>query len=277
MNGVNSLLIPIDCQLMKDSFYKDHWTSIEPERFERYKEMFEWSEDSRPLLEPANIRTGERVVEIGCGPGFTVCEIASWVSPSGYVDGIDINAEFIDFGRTLAKERGLENSVTFHHVTSSIQPFPDQQIDCVIAKNVFVYVDNPIDTYKECYRILKPGGRIHVVEGDWGLLFAEPVPERLWKEFIDAASIAFRTPTIGRKLYGYARAAGFKDIAVSTIGKMDTTGRYLPMIRNLCSYARQSKKMDEKKIDFILKTCEEAAETHDLLIYSPQFLVTATC
>ncbi len=92
MNGVNSLLIPIDCQLMKDSFYKDHWTSIEPERFERYKEMFEWSEDSRPLLEPANIRTGERVVEIGCGPGFTVCEIASWVSPSGYVDGIDINA-----------------------------------------------------------------------------------------------------------------------------------------------------------------------------------------
>ena len=73
------------------------------------------------------------------------------------MDGIDINAEFIDFGRDLAKERSLDNSVNFHHVTNSTLPFPDQQIDCVIAKNVFIYVDDPIDTYKECYRILKPG------------------------------------------------------------------------------------------------------------------------
>jgi len=49
------------------------------------------------------------------------------------------------------------------------------------------------------------------------------------------------------------------------------------MVRNLCSYARQSKTLDEKKIDFVLKTCEEAMKTHELLIYSPQFLVTAFC
>ena len=93
---------------MKDTYYKDHWTDIEPERFERYKQMFEWSEDSRPLLEPARISAGERVVEIGCGPGFTACEIANWVGPSGHVDGIDVNAEFIEFGRDLAKERSLD-------------------------------------------------------------------------------------------------------------------------------------------------------------------------
>lgn len=262
---------------MTDTYYKDHWTDIESERFERYKQMFEWSEDSIPLLEPAKISKGERVVEIGCGPGFTACEIANWVGPSGHVDGIDVNIDFIDFGRTLAKERGLENSVTFHHVTNSILPFPDQQIDCVIAKYVFVYVDDPIDTYKECRRVLKPAGRVHVVECDWGLMFAEPVPEKDWKEFIDAAGIAFRTPTIGRRLYGYARAAGFEKISVSTVGTLDTSGRFLPMIRNLCSYARQSNALDEKKIDSVLKTCEEAVKTQELLIYSPQFLVTATC
>ncbi len=261
---------------MKDTYYKDHWTDIESDRFERYVQMFAWSEDSRPLLDPARISAGESVVEIGCGPGFTACEIANWVGPSGHVDGIDVNAEFIDFGQTLTRERGLEDLVKFHHVTGPLLPFADQFIDCVIAKNVFIYVDDPVETYRECHRILKPNGRVHVVEGDWGLLFAEPVPEKEWKEFIDAASIAFRTPTIGRKLYGYARAAGFSDISVSTVGKMDTAGRYLPMIRNLCSYARQSKKLDEKKIDSVLETCEEAAESQELLIYSPQFLVTAT-
>jgi ubiquinone/menaquinone biosynthesis C-methylase UbiE len=262
---------------MKDTYYKDHWTDIESERFERYKQMFEWSEESRPLLEPAKISTGEKVVEIGCGPGFTACEIANWVGPSGHVNGIDVNAKFIDFGLALAKERSLEKSVTFRHVTNSILPFPDKQIDCVVAKNVFIYVDDPIETYKECYRILKPSGRVHVVESDWGLLFAEPVPEKDWKEFIDAASIAFRTPTIGRRLYGYARAAGFKNISVSTLGTLDTSGRFLPMIRNLCSYARQSNALDEKKIGSVLKTCEEAAKSQELLIYSPQFLVTAIC
>ena len=82
---------------MKDTYYKDHWTDIESERFERYMQMFAWSEDSRTLLEPARISAGESVVEIGCGPGFTACEIATWVGPLGHVDGIDVNADFIDF------------------------------------------------------------------------------------------------------------------------------------------------------------------------------------
>ena len=109
------------------------------------------------------------------------------------------------------------------------------------------------------------------------MLFAEPVPEEDWKEFIEAASITFRTPNIGRRLYRYARVAGFKNISVSTVGTLDTSGRFLPMIRNLYSYARQSNALDEKKIDAVLKTCEEAVKTRELLIYSPQFLVTAIC
>ena len=78
-----------------------------------------------------------------------------------------------------------------------------------------------------------------------------------------------------RRLYRYARAVGFENISVSTVGMLDTSGLFLPMIRNLCSYARKSNALDEKKIDSVLKTCEEAAITHELLIYSPQFMVTA--
>jgi ubiquinone/menaquinone biosynthesis C-methylase UbiE len=59
-------------------------------------------------MDPARISSGESVVEIGCGPGFTACEIANWVGPSGHVDGTDVNAGFIDFGRALTKERVQE-------------------------------------------------------------------------------------------------------------------------------------------------------------------------
>jgi len=261
---------------VNETYYRDHWTEISTERFERYKQMFEWSDASRPLLEPAGIRAGEVVVDLGCGPGFTACELASWVGPSGHVHGVEINADFVEFARSVAKARRLEESVTFHHSRGRELPFSDDSIDCVVAKNVFVYVDDPLETYRECHRVLKKGGRVHAVEGDWGLAIAEPVPDEDWKALIHAASIAFRTPAAGRRLYGYARAAGFVDVNVSVVCRPDTTGRLLPMIRNLCTYARASGMLEEQKIDAILDRCEEAADRRHLLILNPQFVVTAS-
>src|SRR5687767_3249983 len=92
---------------VNETYYRDHWTDIEPERFERYKRMFEWSDASRPLLEPAGIQTGEVVVDLGCGPGFTALELATWVGLSGHVHGVEVNADFVEFGRSVAKDRGL--------------------------------------------------------------------------------------------------------------------------------------------------------------------------
>ena len=90
---------------MNETYYRDHWLDIEPERFERYKRMFEWSDASRPLLEPAGIQTGEVVVDLGCGPGFTAFELASWVGPSGHPHGIEINADFVAFPRSVGSAR----------------------------------------------------------------------------------------------------------------------------------------------------------------------------
>jgi ubiquinone/menaquinone biosynthesis C-methylase UbiE len=261
---------------VNETYYRDHWIKIEPDRFERYKQMFEWSDASRPLLEPAGIREGDVVVDLGCGPGFTAFELATWVGSSGHVHGIEVNEDFVEYGRGVARERGLEDAVTFHYLRDRRLPFPDDSIDCVVAKNVLVYVDDPLETYQECRRVLRQGGRVHAVEGDWGLAFAEPVPDEDWKALIRAASVAFRTPNAGRQLYGYARAAGFTEVTVSIACRPDTTGRLLPMVRNLCTYARQSEALEAQKIDAVLSRCEEAAKSQKLLILNPQFLVTAT-
>jgi len=86
---------------------------------------------------------------------------------------------------------------------------------------------------------------MHAVEGGWSLTFAEPVLLEDWQSVVGAASIAFRTPNVGRRLYGgYARAAGFSDVKVSVVCRPDTTGRLLPMVRNLCAYARESSPVD---------------------------------
>jgi ubiquinone/menaquinone biosynthesis C-methylase UbiE len=192
------------------------------------------------------------------------------------VHGIEVNTDFVEFGRSVARERGLEETVTFHHVTDRTLPLSDGSIDCIVAKNVLVYVDDPLTTYQECHRVLKKGGRAHAIEGDWEFTLAEPVPEDDWKALIRAASVAFRTPTIGRQLHKIARAAGFAEVTVSVICRPDTTGRFLPMVRNLCTYARQGGALEEQKIDAVLTRCEEAVNSQELLILAPQFVVTAT-
>jgi hypothetical protein len=52
-------------------FYKEHWVNIEPERLDRYQRMFQWNPASSALYEPADIRPGHIVAELGCGPGYT--------------------------------------------------------------------------------------------------------------------------------------------------------------------------------------------------------------
>ena len=101
------------------------------------------------------------------------------------------------------------------------------------------------------------------------------VPGKLWRELMGAASHAFRTPEVGRRLYGYAKAA-FAGVAVEVVCRPDRTGRLLPMLRNLCGYARASGRMDTKRIDQVLEICEAASAAGTLLVLNPQFLVTAT-
>src|SRR5215469_7891979 len=69
----------------------------------------------------------------------------------------------------------------------------------------------------EFRRVLRAGGRVHAIEGDWPMMVIEPVPSKDWAALVNAASRACRTPDIGRKLYGLMGRAGFSDISVQVI------------------------------------------------------------
>lgn len=160
---------------MTDNLYKEHWLDIDPERFERYKTMFQWSPLTEQLISPANIRAGQTVVDVGCGPGFVAVELAKRVGAHGHIHAIDINRDFVEHAKQLVRENGLASRVTVHLVNGSELPIATSSIDRVLAINVMVYVDDPAATYREFRRVLKPGGIAHAVDSDWGLTLAEPV------------------------------------------------------------------------------------------------------
>jgi ubiquinone/menaquinone biosynthesis C-methylase UbiE len=257
-------------------FYKEHWVNIEPEQLERYQRMFQWNPASHALYEPADIRPGHIVAELGCGPGHTAIEIAKWVGPGGHVHALDINAEFIAQARRNADAAGVGDRVTAYRCDGSMLPLPQASLDRLTARNTLIYVDDPQATLRECRRVLRPSGKIHAIEGDWPMMVVEPVPAAEWSALVTAASVACRTPDIGRKLYALLRHAGFSGIEVQLVTRPDTEGRLLPMIKRIADYARASGKIGDAEIDKILFSIEQAHADGSYLFLAPQFVVTAS-
>lgn len=258
----------------EQTYYRDHWIEVAPERLEAYEEMFRWRPQMEPLLVPARLEPGQTVVDYGCGPGMLAVELAARVGPRGHVHGVDLNAAFLERARANAARAAVGDRVTFHRIVEDRIPLPDASVDRVIVKNVLEYVDDVAATLADFRRVLRPGGLAHAIDSDWGLLAVEPIgPERLAQLFA-AASVAYRTPLIGRKLYGFMRAAGFRDVRVQILASADTRGVFAPIVFNMASYARESGRLDTAVIDQVLGDLQRGIAEGSYLLVLPQFLVT---
>ncbi len=257
-------------------YYKDHWVEIDDDRFTRYQSLFEWNPASAVFYESADIQQGHVVADFGCGPGHTAIEMCNWVGPDGTIHALDINAAFVMQARENAKRASVEDRIIVHQSDGSQLPLQDGSLDRLTTRNTLIYVDDPLRTLGEFRRVLRGGGKVHAIEGDWPMMVAEPVPTSRWQAFVSAASHACRTPDIGRRLTGYLSQLGFRDIVLQVITRPDMEGRLLPMIKDMAGYARDSGAMDIEEIGAILTALDEASRSGTYLVLAPQFVVTAS-
>ncbi len=260
----------------EETYYKDHWVEIEPERIEAYEQMFEWRPQSAPLLEPAALAPGQTVIDYGCGPGGLSVELARRVAPNGRVHGVDLNKLFLERARARAKRDGVEAGIDWHHTDGDRIPLDARLADRLVCKNVMEYVPDVAATLAEFRRVLKPGGLAHVIDSDWGLLVVEPLGAERIAELFEAAKPAYKTPHIGRKLWGAMRAAGFSDVKVKILASADTKGLMAPIVFNMLGYARDSGRLSQATRDALVADLKKSLADGTFLLILPQFLVTGT-
>ena len=112
-------------------------------------------------LAVAELRAGERVLDLGSGGGIDVLLSARRVGPSGFAYGVDMTAEMLAIAKANAAQAGAAN-VEFVKGTIEDVPLPDGAVDVIISNCVVnLSVDKPA-VLGEMFRLLRPGGRIGI-------------------------------------------------------------------------------------------------------------------
>jgi len=121
-------------------------------------------EQRRKFLRALNPQKGENVLDVGSGPGFLAAEIAEVTGSAGSVHGIDVSQPMVDLARDHCAQFPW---VTFNHADAMQLPFSDNSFDAAISTQVLEYVADVDAALAEIYRVLRPTGRIVVVDTDW--------------------------------------------------------------------------------------------------------------
>ena len=107
---------------------------------------------------------GERVLDVGCGPGFYVAELLEQVGPTGSVTGVDASPQTLALARR--RTQGHDN-VELHLGDATALPVGDAGFDAALSVQVLEYVADLDAALAELHRALRPGGRLVIWDVDW--------------------------------------------------------------------------------------------------------------
>ena len=116
-----------------------------------------------PVLDRIGIRPGERVLELGPGPGAFTVRAARRTEPGGSLVAVDIQPKMIAALEQRVQEAGLTNVET--HVASAYElPLEDESVDRAFLVTVLPEIPDRVRALAELFRVLKPGGILSITE-----------------------------------------------------------------------------------------------------------------
>jgi SAM-dependent methyltransferase len=178
----------------------------------------------RRFLKFVPVRRGDDVLEVGCGTGVVVRDLAERVGPRGRVVGVDRSRYLVRAARALCRRHPAAARIAVRLARGERLPFGEGRFAATLAITVLLHVPDPLRVLREMVRVTRPGGRVGVQDQDFGTV-AVTHPDRALtaRIFTGVEDRIYAEPHSGRRLPGLLRAAGVERVRLRTDVYQDTT------------------------------------------------------
>ena len=193
--------------------------STEAEELEKSYQLPEIVRQRQHTLNKLSVKRGEKILDVGCGVGFLSYEIALQTGDSGRVSGIDQNSEMIRHANNRCEN--LRNT-EFSEANANDLPFPEESFDAACCTQVLLYVNDVAQVISEIKKVLKPAGRIIIVETDWRGVVLNSDYDSITRKIFSAWDAAVPSPNLPVRLGRFLLNNGFCNIDVEPIPILNT-------------------------------------------------------
>lgn len=173
-----------------------------------------WPQEA-PLFDRYRLPEAPRILDAGCGTGEIASRLARrW--PGGEVLGVDV----LEGSLRLARERhaGLAPGLRFEQRSVYELGLPDASFDLTVCRHVIQSIPRADAVLAELVRVTRPGGRVHLLAEDYGMIFFQPRtldPAGFWHDGPQQVGVATGTDMqVGRKAWGMLHALGLTGLTV---------------------------------------------------------------
>jgi SAM-dependent methyltransferase len=222
-------------------------------------------------------RPGDRILDVGCGPGFYVTELLEEVGPEGLVVGLDISPDML---AVAAKRADGHDNVEFHEADATSLPVPDASFDRLISVQVLEYVRDVPAALKEMHRALRPGGRVLLWDVDWATASWHAIDRQLTQRALAAWDNHLTHPSLPRTLAAQLRSAGFQHVQMDAHAFATTElipdaygGSLLPLLEQ---YVGDQGGMSQQEAKAWADEQRELGDRGEFFFTVTQFCFTAT-
>ncbi len=175
----------------------------------------------RRFREVVAARPGEAGVDVGCGVGHLTCELALEVGPGGTMTGVDASADMLAGATERVGSQGLADRVVLRAGDATATGLRDESADFVVSAQVYSYVPDVAGAIAEAARILRPGGRLAVLETDWDLCVYASPDSALMRQIFDGRW-RFAHSHLPRELDRLFHGAGLTPASTEAIALVET-------------------------------------------------------
>jgi ubiquinone/menaquinone biosynthesis C-methylase UbiE len=163
-------------------------------------------------FELLDLRESDRVLDVGCGTGDDVRHLAQLVGSGGSAVGVDASETMIAEARV--RSTGSELPIAFVVADVDELPFADGSFDACLAIRTFQHLAEPVRALTEMIRVVRPGGRLAVVDPDHDTAVFGISDRELARKFLNFRADAVRNGGIAHQMFSLFKEHGLLDVSV---------------------------------------------------------------